>query len=373
MFLKQLYEVAIRTTKEVGNDGKLKIPMNWVIDEFAILPEIMDIDAIYSAARSRGIRINTFMQSTSQLRKKYGDDRSKSIMDNNTNIIYLGSGTDEVKDLFSKRAGDEIVYNKAKKDYVEREILTKERLNALNKGRSLFTSIEWNPYISKLPMYTQYTFANKPDYNIEERQVGKVPMFDIKQALELQKEYLLSADELEEALDKVWNEKEQIKINSINNKTKSSSSSGGRVLDLKRYKKYHDERTNSDWIIEVNDKGDLLRPVHMISWLFIAKQSNYKMSDIEKIEMISDDLFFDKFKNDYKEILEENNVDIHFDLFKDLVNKNFVESIENGIEWGTNYSKITKVLNDDEIIFDHYADVSNGEYDDIDDFEGKEK
>lgn len=42
MFFKQLYEVGIKLSRNYP-EFKLPIPMNWIIEEMGVLPEIKDI------------------------------------------------------------------------------------------------------------------------------------------------------------------------------------------------------------------------------------------------------------------------------------------------------------------------------------------
>lgn len=186
MFFKQLYEVGIKITRE-RPEGKLPIPMNWVIDEMGLLPEIKDIEAIYGAAKSRGCCIYGFAQSPAQLRSKYGNEGAKIIFDNNENIIYLGSGEAETKEFFQQRAGTERIYDKNKNSFIDRPLVTGERLNQMEKGRSLFTTVEWNPYIAKLPQFKEFTFATKPDWNMETIEKPEVKFFNIQKELEYRK------------------------------------------------------------------------------------------------------------------------------------------------------------------------------------------
>lgn len=186
MFFKQLYEVGIKITRE-RPEGKLPIPMNWVIDEMGLLPEIKDIEAIYGAAKSRGCCIYGFAQSPAQLRSKYGNEGAKIIFDNNENIIYLGSGEAETKEFFQQRAGTERIYDKNKNSFIDRPLVTGERLNQMEKGRSLFTTVEWNPYIAKLPQFKEFTFATKPDWNMATIEKPEVKFFNIQKELEYRK------------------------------------------------------------------------------------------------------------------------------------------------------------------------------------------
>ena len=179
MFLKQLYEVGIRITKENPEGRKLNIPMHWMIDELAILPEVMDVENIFSAAKSRGLYISGFIQSIPQLEDKYESKIAKVMLDNCNNIIYLGSGTAETQNYFVEKAGKERVYDKETGKYIVRDIMTSDRLNLMETGRTLLTSIEWNPYIIKIPPFEEYVFATKPDWTLDKYKRPEVKFFNI--------------------------------------------------------------------------------------------------------------------------------------------------------------------------------------------------
>lgn len=179
MFFKQLYEVGIKDSRD-QEDRRLQRPMNWVIDEFAQLPELKDIEQIYGAARSRGVRINAFIQSFSQLINKYGRDVAAIIEDNSTNVLYLGSQTQETREKFSQLAGKELVYSKSEKRYKERPVISEDQLKRFERGRSLLSSIEWDPYVIKLPPFNKYTFAQKPDWSKDPVVEREVVFFDIR-------------------------------------------------------------------------------------------------------------------------------------------------------------------------------------------------
>lgn len=181
IFIKQLYESMIKWTRD-QRVAKLKIPWNLYIDEMGLLPEIKDIEAMYGAGRSRGIRIYAFFQSFAQLVQKYEVEGAKIIQDNSTHVIYLGSKLKEVADDFEKIAGNELFYNKKNKTWDERPVITSEKLQRFEKGRSLITAVEWNPYVSKLPPYEEYVFAQE-EIN-EYRPIVKAPVhwFNIQTA-----------------------------------------------------------------------------------------------------------------------------------------------------------------------------------------------
>ena len=180
LFLKQLYEVGIKETREHLDNQRLKIPMNWIIDEMGLLPEIMDIEALYGAARSRGVRINAFIQTFEQLEDKYEDKIASIIEDNSMNVIYLGSQTTSTRERFSKLAGDELVYDKKKKEFITRPVITPERLKSFEKGRALINTVEWNPFVSKLPPYNKYIFFEEPIWEIPKVEKKSAEYFNIQ-------------------------------------------------------------------------------------------------------------------------------------------------------------------------------------------------
>ncbi len=181
IFIKQIYEAMVKWTRDNASsyDNKLKIPWNMYIDEMGLLPEIKDIEAIFGAARSRGMRMYCFFQSFAQLVQKYEVEGSKIIQDNATHTIYLGSKLKEVADEFEKMAGQEIYYDRKQKRWNERPVITSDKLQRFEKGRSLITALEWDPYIAKLPPYTSYCFANKPDFNFEIKNSNVIEWFNI--------------------------------------------------------------------------------------------------------------------------------------------------------------------------------------------------
>ncbi|MEG0359266.1 MAG: type IV secretory system conjugative DNA transfer family protein [Anaerorhabdus sp.] len=184
MFFKQLYEAGIKITRDNPKDNKLAIPMTWIIDEFARLPEIKDIESMYTAARSRGLSINAFVQSPEQLMDRYERFGAAIIEDNSTNVFYLNSKHDAAAEKFEQMAGSELVYDTKEKDYKERPVITKERLKQFEKGRSLLTSTEWNPYIVKLPPFNEYVFATEPDWTKYKIEKDKLQYFNIKAELD---------------------------------------------------------------------------------------------------------------------------------------------------------------------------------------------
>lgn len=167
-FLKQLYEVGVRLTRE-GNYKEWPFKMNWVLEEMGILPEIKNFKNIYNAARARGLTIYGFMQSMADMEDKYERTGAKTILENCRVQIYLHGETKETNDYFRKRCGQEGYYSKKEKRYITRDLLNDDRLHMLEKGRVLVTIAGQHPYIAKLPPYSDYTFYEEPDLKVLQR------------------------------------------------------------------------------------------------------------------------------------------------------------------------------------------------------------
>lgn len=73
-----------------------------------------------------------------------------------------------------------MVYNNQKKDYEERPVITSELLASFEKWRSLINTIEWNPFIAKLPPYDGYSFVTQPNWEVPVIEKPMIQYFKIK-------------------------------------------------------------------------------------------------------------------------------------------------------------------------------------------------
>ena len=73
------------------SDGKLKIPVRIIMDDFAASARIPDFDKIISVIRSRDISVSLILQSMTQLEAMYSHAEATTIINNCDHIIYLGS------------------------------------------------------------------------------------------------------------------------------------------------------------------------------------------------------------------------------------------------------------------------------------------
>ena len=153
LFVKQSYEYLVyKAQKAVGNGIGMGCRVNYILDEFSALPTINDFPAMITAARSRNIRFNLFLQSKHQLKLRYKEE-AETIMANCENWIFLTSREIEFLREMSELCGD--VSGSQRKP-----LLTTSELQRLDKsaGEALILHGRCKPFISKL--------ADIDDYNI---------------------------------------------------------------------------------------------------------------------------------------------------------------------------------------------------------------
>ena len=151
LYIKQSYEYLIfRAQKNMFDNKPVGIRINYLLDEFSSLPAISDFPAMITAARSRNIRFNLFLQSKKQLRIRYGDD-CDTIMSNCENWMYLSSREIEFLKELSNLCGN-IGMNNSK------PLLSVSDLQRLNKdlGQVLILFARHKPIISCLPDIDYY-------------------------------------------------------------------------------------------------------------------------------------------------------------------------------------------------------------------------
>lgn len=104
IFVKQVYESLIDEAYKFEN-GKLPIRTNFLLDEFANMPALKDVDSMITASRSRNIRFTFIIQNFSQLNQVYGADMAETIK-GNCNIHFLLTTELKALEEISKLCGD---------------------------------------------------------------------------------------------------------------------------------------------------------------------------------------------------------------------------------------------------------------------------
>ena len=194
IFLKQCYEALVDYAQKSG--GKLPYRTNFLLDEFANMPELKDVDAMVSAARSRNMRFFFVIQNFAQLSKVYGKEKGDTIRGNCTNTVYLISSELTALEEISKMCGEvKVKTDKKDKDgnAVEetRPLITISDLQKLKMGEIILLSLRRNPFRTKLKLNWQidwgkYDTCEKAGYPTRERQ--PIHVFDLKSFVDKKRE-----------------------------------------------------------------------------------------------------------------------------------------------------------------------------------------
>ena len=165
LFLEQLYEVLIQRA-QMEADNRLPIRMNFLIDEFANIPKIENMDAMITASRSRNIRFHLIVQGVKQLYQKY-EDSAEVISGNCNNWIYLYSKEFELLQNLSRLCG-EVVYD----NNVRMPLFSEFDLQHLNKeeGEALVLAGRNCPCLSNLADINEYPY---PILKVQEITTGE--------------------------------------------------------------------------------------------------------------------------------------------------------------------------------------------------------
>ena len=100
--IQQLYNYADE------NGGRLKVPVYFILDEFANIGKIPDFDKKISTSRSRGISFSVILQNLDQLEAVY-EKSYETIMGNCDTHVFLGSNSFKTVEYFSKALGEKTI------------------------------------------------------------------------------------------------------------------------------------------------------------------------------------------------------------------------------------------------------------------------
>lgn len=177
IFIKQAYETLIDVAQK--NGGKLPIRTNFILDEFANMPPLKDVDSMVTAARSRDMRFTFIIQNFAQLNDVYGKEVAEVIRGNCGNTIYLISSELAALEEISKMCGE--VKSKEKDKTASTPLVTVSDLQKFKMGEALLIRMRKGPFKTKL----QFDFETNWGYEqidepFPERAAKPVALFDIK-------------------------------------------------------------------------------------------------------------------------------------------------------------------------------------------------
>lgn len=185
IFIKQLYEVLIDVAHK-NPDGKLKYRTNFILDEFANMPELRDVDAMVTAARSRKIRFTFIIQNFAQLDDVYGEKKAETIRSNCANLVYLLTNELAALEKISKLCGE--VKSKENEKTVSTPLVTVTDLEKMKKNEIIVIRSRMAPFRTILKATYEIDWGNKYEKaNVPEREVRPLKIFDIKQYVKVHK------------------------------------------------------------------------------------------------------------------------------------------------------------------------------------------
>lgn len=178
IFIKQCYETLIDVAQK--NGGKLPYRTNFILDEFANMPPLKDVDAMVTAARSRLMRFTFIIQNFAQLNDVYGKEVAEVIRGNCGNTIYLISSELAALEEISKMCGEV----KSKKDdkTASTPLVTVTDLQHMKFGEGILMRLRQHPLKIKLPWNDQVKWG----YDVVEatypsRELKPIQIFDIRE------------------------------------------------------------------------------------------------------------------------------------------------------------------------------------------------
>ena len=177
IFIKQCYETLIDVAQE--NGGKLNYRTNFILDEFANMPPLKDVDSMVSAARSRRIRFTFIIQNFSQLTSVYTKEVGDTIKGNCGNLVYLMSTELSALEEISKLCGE--VKAKDKDKSATRPLISVTDLQKMKQFEMLLIRQRGNPFKTKLvPDFKMNWGKVYPLSDYPTREKNTVELFDVK-------------------------------------------------------------------------------------------------------------------------------------------------------------------------------------------------
>ena len=332
IFVKQCYESLIDVAQE--NGGKLPVRTNFILDEFANMPELKDITTMITAARSRQIRFNLIIQNFSQLNQVYGKENAETVKGNCGNIIYLLSSELSALEEISKLCGDRKVKSKSKdKPDETRPLVTVTDLQRLEFKTAIIIRQRMAPFKVKLKAVDEYNWNilsfDKATYI--ERQKNPINVFDMREYVKSRKKDMLSS---------FGTSSNGMMPNVFPNIPNSNVIGGNHFKDNSKSK---DDEFDVDELIKKIDAK--------IAQLEKEDEGN-KSDKSTSISLLNDNIGFNNKLNDTKNDISETNINYNSDNLKKIVEPDN----SNTVKINENIDKIIKDINDDDTTDDQFFD-----------------
>ena len=178
IFIKQCYETLIDVAQE--NGGKLPVRTNFILDEFANMPPLKDVDSMVSAARSRDIRFTFIIQNFAQLNDVYGDNVAEIIKGNCGNLVYLISTEMKALEEISKMCGEVKVTDDKDKN-ATRPLISITDLQKMKLFEAIIIRLRTSPFRTKLePDFKMEWGIERKEEEYPNREKRDLEIFDLK-------------------------------------------------------------------------------------------------------------------------------------------------------------------------------------------------
>lgn len=106
MFFSLLFVRLSDYARKHGENRRLPVPVNVILDEFCNVGKLLDFKKVLSTARSRGINIQIIIQSIAQLADRYQKTEWQEIVGNCDCQLFLGCNDQMTAEFLSKQCGD---------------------------------------------------------------------------------------------------------------------------------------------------------------------------------------------------------------------------------------------------------------------------
>lgn len=185
IFIKQLYEVLIDVAHKNPN-GELKYRTNFILDEFANMPQLRDVTSMVTAARSRKIRFTFIIQNFAQLDEVYGEKNAETIRSNCGNTVYLLTNELSALEEISKLCGE--VKSKEKDKTVSTPLVTVTDLQKMKRNEIIVIRMRMRPFRTVLKGSYEIDWGDHYDEaSLPDREMYPVKIFDMKQFVKEEK------------------------------------------------------------------------------------------------------------------------------------------------------------------------------------------
>ena len=237
IFFSQLFDQLYESAS--NNHAKLKVPVNFILDEFVNLGKFNNYEEFLATCRGYGIGVSTILQSLTQLQDKYNKEKAESILGNCSVQICMNASNHTTAKYFSDLLGKTTVKvetsnkssskNTGQKDggstsstenesYSARDLMTADEVKSMSDDTEIIIfankppikagkAYQFKLFPQPVELLSQTDYANEPNLN----QIHKLALeineyYDNKEKNDEEKQKKKTA--LDEEKEKVQKEKQ---------------------------------------------------------------------------------------------------------------------------------------------------------------------